>query len=265
MRFDVVTLFPELFEPFLRVALVGKAAQRGAIVVRLHSPRDHAVDKHGSVDDAPYGGGHGMVMRPGPLVEALEALDESAAAAGAPRAHRILLTPQGAPFTQSAARRLAREHAAIALVCGRYEGFDERVRSFVDEELSLGDFVMTGGEVAAMAVIEAVARLRPGVLGNPESTVDESHAAGMLEYPQYTRPPVFRGMPVPAVLLSGDHAKIEAWRRAMAAARTAERRPDLLARRGAGGGDAGGGGGDAPGDGGAPGVGRVAGGREGER
>jgi tRNA (guanine37-N1)-methyltransferase len=228
MRFDVVTLFPELFEPFLRVALVGKAVKKGAIAVRLRSPRAHAVDKHGSVDDAPYGGGHGMVMRPEPIVEALEALDADAAAEGLPRAHRVLLTPQGAPFVQATARRLATDHQAIALVCGRYEGFDERVRSFVDEELSLGDFVMTGGEVAAMAVIEAVARLRPGVLGNPESTTEESHAAGLLEYPQYTRPAEFRGLCVPEVLLSGDHGRVAEWRRAAAVARTAERRPDLL-------------------------------------
>jgi len=226
VRFDVVTLFPELFAPFLELALVGKAARAGTITVRLQSPRDFAVDKHGSTDDTPYGGGHGMVMRPGPIVDVLEALDASRGDA-APRAHRVLLSPQGRPFTQSIARRLATDHAAVALVCGRYEGFDERIRSFVDEEISIGDFVMTGGEVAAMCVIEAVARLVPGVLGNLASTEEESHAAGLIEYPQYTRPPVFRELAVPPVLLSGDHAKIARWRRDESLSRTYARRPDL--------------------------------------
>jgi tRNA (guanine37-N1)-methyltransferase len=228
VRFDVVTLFPELFAPFLELALVGKAARAGTIRVRMQSPRDFAVDKHGSTDDTPYGGGHGMVMRPGPVVDALEALDASRAE-DAPRAHRVLLSPQGAPFTQATARRFATDHAAIALICGRYEGFDERIRSFVDEELSVGDFVMTGGEVAAMCVIEAVARLVPGVLGNLASTEEESHAAGLIEYPQYTRPPVFRELAVPPVLVSGDHAKIDRWRREESLRRTYSRRPDLWA------------------------------------
>ncbi len=237
MRFDVVTLFPELFGPFLELALVGKAARAGTIRVRFQSPRDFGVDKHGSTDDTPYGGGHGMVMRPGPIVDALETLDASRAPDEA-RAHRVLLSPQGAPFTQATARRFARlcsgddggagvGKGALALVCGRYEGFDERVRAFVDEEISVGDFVMTGGEVAAMCVIEATARLVPGVLGNLASTDDESHADGLLEYPQYTRPPEFRGMPVPAILLSGDHAKIARWRRDESLRRTHTRRPDL--------------------------------------
>ncbi len=228
MRFDVVTLFPELFAAFLELALVGKAARAGTIRVRLQSPRDFAVDKHGSTDDTPYGGGHGMVMRPGPVVDALEALDASRGVEE-PRAHRVLLSPQGAPFTQATARRFATDHGAIALVCGRYEGFDERIRSFVDEELSVGDFVMTGGEVAAMCVVEAVARLVPGVLGNLASTEEESHAAGLIEYPQYTRPPVFREHAVPPVLLSGDHGKIARWRREESLRRTYARRPDLWA------------------------------------
>ncbi len=237
MRFDIVTLFPELFGPFLELALVGKAARAGTIQVRFQSPRDFGVDRHGSTDDTPYGGGHGMVMRPGPVVDALEALDASRKP-DAPRAHRVLLSPQGAPFTQATARRFAslgvtdgepevRGKGAIALVCGRYEGFDERIRSFVDEEISVGDFVMTGGEIAAMCVIEATARLVPGVLGNLASTDDESHAAGLLEYPQYTRPPAFRGLEVPPVLLSGDHAKIAQWRREESLRRTHARRPDL--------------------------------------
>lgn len=226
MRFDVVTLFPELFAPFLELALIGKAARTGTIRVRMQNPREFAVDKHGSTDDTPYGGGHGMVMRPGPIVDALEALDASCGV-GEARAHRVLLTPQGKPFTQAVARRLATEHGAIALVCGRYEGFDERIRAFVDEELSVGDFVMTGGEAAAMCVIEAVGRLVPGVLGNLASTEEESHAAGLIEYPQYTRPPIFRELPVPPVLLSGDHAKVARWRRDESLQRTHRRRPDL--------------------------------------
>lgn len=226
MRFDVVTLFPELFAPFLELALVGKAVRAGTLRVRLRSPRDFAVDKHNSTDDAPYGGGHGMVMLPGPVVDALEALDASRGA-DEPRAHRVLLSPQGAPFTQATARRFVTEHGALALVCGRYEGFDERIRAFVDEEVSVGDFVMTGGEVASMCVIEAVARLVPGVLGNLASTEEESHAAGLIEYPQYTRPPVFRELAVPPVLVSGDHAKIDRWRREESLRRTHTRRPDL--------------------------------------
>jgi tRNA (guanine37-N1)-methyltransferase len=174
------------------------------------------------VDDAPYGGGHGMVMMPGPVLEALESRESAG------RVHRILLSPQGAPFDQATARRLA-TYPAIALVCGRYEGIDERVVEAVDEQLSLGDFVMTGGEVAAMAVIEATARLLPGVLGNLDSTFDESHASGLLEYPQYTRPPEFRGRAVPEVLVSGDHAAIGRYRRKESLRRTRAQRPDLFA------------------------------------
>ncbi|MBK8169233.1 MAG: tRNA (guanosine(37)-N1)-methyltransferase TrmD [Sandaracinaceae bacterium] len=225
MHFYVVTIFPPMFDALLSVGLVGQAARKGTIRVIPVSPRDFAVDKHGSVDDAPYGGGHGMVMRPGPITDALDWID----ACEEKPPHRVLLTPQGAPFNQTTARRLAQHHA-VSLVCGRYEGFDERIRSCVDEEISIGDYVMTGGEVAAMAVIEASSRLLPGVLGSIESTYDESHADGSLEYPQYTRPPEFRGMKVPDVLLSGDHKKISIWRKDQSAQRTAERRPDLFAR-----------------------------------
>lgn len=228
MRYYVVTIFPQMFDALLSVGLVGQAARKGTIRVLPISPREFAVDKHGSVDDAPYGGGHGMVMRPGPLVDAMEWVS-ACEPANAPKPHRVLLTPQGVPFNQSVARRLA-THASLVLVCGRYEGFDERIRSHVDEEVSIGDYVMTGGEVAAMAVIEATSRLLPGVLGSIESTYDESHADGALEYPQYTRPPEFRGVKVPEVLLSGDHKKISAWREAQSMKRTSERRPDLYAR-----------------------------------
>lgn len=228
MRIDVVTLFPELFEAFLATSFVGKAIKGGELSVRLRSPREHGLGKHRSVDDTPYGGGSGMVMRVDVLVASMEALDAEAAELGAPRARRALLTPQGARFAQPDAVRLASE-PAIMLVCGRYEGFDERVRSFVDEEISLGDFVMTGGEVAAMAIVEATARLIPGVLGNVESLREESHGdEGLLEYPQYTRPAEFRGLAVPEVLAGGNHARIARWRAEQSLARTRARRPDLL-------------------------------------
>lgn len=229
MRADIVTLFPELFESFLATSFVGKAIKGGELSVRLRSPREHGLGKHRSVDDTPYGGGSGMVMRVDVLVACMEALDAEAAASGEPRARRILLTPQGKPFAQPAAVRLASE-PAIMLICGRYEGFDERVRGFVDEEISLGDFVMTGGEVAAMAIVEATVRLIPGVLGNIESIREESHGeGGLLEYPQYTRPAEFRGLAVPEVLAGGNHAEIAKWRHEQSRMRTRERRPDLFA------------------------------------
>jgi tRNA (guanine37-N1)-methyltransferase len=231
MRIDVVTLFPEMFDGFLRTSFVKRAIDADELGVRLRSPRDFGLGKHRSVDDTPYGGGSGMVMRVDVLVACMESLD--ADAPGGARAHRVLLTPQGRPFDQSKARELAARDA-VMLVCGRYEGFDERVRSFVDEEVSLGDFVMTGGEVAAMAIVDACVRLLPGVLGNESSTREESHSPdneGLLEYPQYTRPAEFRGAGVPEVLLSGHHAEIDKWRRARAEERTRERRPDLLQKR----------------------------------
>lgn len=228
MRVDIVTLFPELFETFLATSFVGRAIKGGELAVRLRSPREHGLGKHRSVDDTPYGGGSGMVMRVDVLVACMEALDAEADAGGEPRARRVLLTPQGAPFAQPAAVRLSSE-PAVMLVCGRYEGFDERVRAFVDEEISLGDFVMTGGEVAAMAIVEATVRLIPGVLGNAASIREESHGeGGLLEYPQYTRPAEFRGHAVPAVLCGGNHAEIAKWRSAEALTRTRERRPDLV-------------------------------------
>jgi len=227
VRIDVVTLFPELFEAFARVSFVGRAVSTGAAKLRFKSPRDHGLGNHRSVDDTPYGGGSGMVMRVDVLVEALEALEKDGADEA--RAHRVLLTPQGARFSQAHAKRFAGMNA-LALVCGRYEGFDERVRHFVDEEVSLGDFVMTGGEVAAMAVIEATVRLLPGVLGNAASVEEESHGDdGLLEYPQYTRPVTFRGLGVPDVLAGGNHKKIKDFRDEERRARTRERRPDLWA------------------------------------
>jgi tRNA (guanine37-N1)-methyltransferase len=235
VRVDVVTLFPELFDTFLKTSFVGRAASGGQLETRLRSPRDFGLGKHKSVDDTPYGGGSGMVMRVDVLVACMESLDADAAAEGKPKAHRVLLTPQGKPLSQAIAARFA-EIPAVMLICGRYEGFDERIRSFVDEEISLGDFVMTGGEIAAMAVIEAAVRLIPGVLGNEESTREESHGeGGLLEYPQYTRPAEFRGQAVPEVLAGGNHAHIAEWRRAQSLARTVERRPDLVKPREPGG------------------------------
>jgi tRNA (guanine37-N1)-methyltransferase len=229
MRFDVITLFPEMFTGFLATSLVARAVKGGQISTRFRSPREFGIGKHRSVDDTPYGGGSGMVMRVDVLVAAMEALDAEAPAGD--RAYRVLLTPQGQPLNQGRVHALS-GRTAVMLICGRYEGFDERMRAHVDEELSLGDFVLTGGEVAAMVVIEACARLLPGVLGNESSAVDESHspaAGGLLEYPQYTRPAEFRGAGVPEVLKSGDHAAVARWRREQSVERTKMRRPDLLA------------------------------------
>lgn len=226
----VVTLFPELFSAFAETSLVGRAVQAGLLNLHLEPLRRYGLGKHLSVDDTPYGGGSGMLMRVDCLVAALEAID-ARFADGAGPFHRVLLTPQGRPFTQREAQSLS-TRPRVAFVCGRYEGFDERVRSFVHEEMSLGDFVMTGGEVAAMAMIEACCRLIPGVLGNESSATEESFSEaqhGGLEYPQYTRPAEFRGMGVPDVLKSGDHAKIAAYRRLAASERTERRRPELVA------------------------------------
>jgi len=230
VRVEIVTLFPELFETFLVTSFVGRAVKGEQLEVRLRSPREFGLGKHKSVDDTPSGGGSGMVMRVDVLVACIEALDAEAQHASQPCARRILLTPQGRPFVQPIAAALSAEKA-IMLICGRYEGFDERVRSYVDDEISLGDFVMTGGEVCAMAIIDAVVRLMPGVLGNIESTREESHGEnGLLEYPQYTRPTEFRGQHVPEVLLSGNHARINAWRREQAIDKTLLRRPDLMTK-----------------------------------
>jgi tRNA (guanine37-N1)-methyltransferase len=228
MQIDVVSLFPECFTPMLETSVVGRGIANNIVRVRIKSPREFGVGKHLKVDDTPYGGGSGMVMRVDCLVACMESLDQDRDGGG--RAHRVLLTPQGQPLNQARLHDLA-ALPALMLVCGRYEGFDERVRSFVDQEISLGDFVLAGGEVAAMAVIEGVARLLPGVLGNEASITEESYSAangGLLEYPQYTRPPEFRGQKVPEVLAGGNHAEIARYRQAESQARTRQRRPDLL-------------------------------------
>jgi tRNA (guanine37-N1)-methyltransferase len=220
---DIVTIFPGYFASPLATGLLGKAGERGLLQVRLHDLRTWAADRHRRVDDAPFGGGAGMVMLPGPWFEALDALQADGPA------HVVLLAPDGRRFDQATATRLAGE-PRLVLCCGRYEGIDERVRTRVDEVLSIGDFVLAGGEAAALVVLDAVARLVPGVMGNAASAADESFAAGLLEYPQYTRPAVYRGLEVPAVLRSGDHGAIARWRHAQAVERTRRLRPDLLDR-----------------------------------
>jgi len=232
-RVDILTIFPQLFGPFLETAFVALARQQGAASVEVHDLRDWAQDRHRSVDDAPYGGGPGMVMTPEPLIPAIEAL---AGVKGPDRQSRVVcLTPQGERLTQGKLSAMA-EGPPLLLVCGRYEGIDQRVLDLaVDEEVSIGDYVLSGGEVPAMVLVEGIARLLPGVLGNPESIRTESFQGGaLLEGPQYTRPPIYRGLSVPEVLRSGDHAAIDDWRRQNAHARTRERRPDLLERAGFG-------------------------------
>jgi tRNA (guanine37-N1)-methyltransferase len=223
VRIDVFTIFPEYFTSPLDTSLLDKARQTGVLDVRVHDPRRFATDAHRSVDDTPFGGGAGMVLRPEPLFAAVEA--------AAPPRPLILLGPAGRPFDQHRAEELAAT-PGFSLLCGRYEGVDERVAEHLcDEELSVGDYVLAGGEAAALVVIEAVARLVPGVVGNDASTDHDSFSSGLLEEPQYTRPAEFRGWAVPAVLRSGDHARIARWRAAQALRRTLERRPDLLAGR----------------------------------
>lgn len=224
----VLTLFPDFFRSPLETSILGRAVEDGSLLVEPINIRDYADGKHRVTDDTPYGGGAGMVMKPDPIVRALEAAEAASLAQGAGRPWRIALTPAGQPFRQADARRLA-ALPSISLLCGRYEGIDERAMDEIDEQLSLGDFVLTGGEVAALAIIDAVARLLPGVLGNQESPEDESFGQGVLEYPQYTRPAVFRGRPVPDILRSGDHGRIARWRRQQALLRTQARRPDLFA------------------------------------
>jgi tRNA (guanine37-N1)-methyltransferase len=224
MIFDVLTLFPGLCHSPFADSILGKAADRGLIRIEAHNLRDWAEGRHKVTDDAPYGGGDGMVLKPEPVARALADLK-----ARSPGSRVLLMTPQGTPFRQSHAGRLAREEGLI-FVCGRYEGFDERIRHMVDEEFSLGDFVLTGGELAAMVIIDAVARLVPGVLGSSGSALSDSFADGLLEYPHYTRPAEFMGMKVPEVLLSGNHAEIARWRRREQLRRTLQRRPDLLDR-----------------------------------
>jgi tRNA (guanine37-N1)-methyltransferase len=226
MEFHVITLFPEMFDSPFRHGMVGRAIEQGLVVFKAHPIRPFGLGSYKQVDDTPYGGGSGMVMRPEPIAAAIDtAIAERAGL------WRVLLTPQGELLDQARVREMAARRPGLILVAGRYEGVDERVRAMVDQEISVGDYVLSGGEIAAMVVIEAVARLVPGVLGNPQSLDEESFSAGLLEYPQYTRPEEFRGMRVPEVLLGGDHGKIRAWRQAEALKRTQARRPDLLARR----------------------------------
>ena len=222
MRIDIVTIFPGMFDSVLGETIIKRASEKGLVEFHLHDIRDHAHDKHRCVDDTPYGGGAGMVMMAGPLVEAVESIPRIG------RSLRVLLTPQGERFTQGVARDLG-SYDQLILISGRYEGIDERARELIcDREISIGDFVLSGGEIAAMAVIDAVVRLVPGVLGNEESTSEESFESGLLEYPHYTRPEEFRGTKVPEVLRSGNHARIRRWRRTEALRRTMGQRPDLF-------------------------------------
>ena len=219
-RYDVLTLHPDMVSVPLGRSIIGRAADAGVIEVGVHDIRAHGRGRHRQVDDTPYGGGAGMVMRVDVVFEALEAIRR-------PESRVLLTSPIGRPFDQAAAQRLS-AHPHVIVVCGHYEGIDARIEDYVDELVSLGDFVLTGGEIAAVAVVDAVARLVPGVLGNADSSVDESFSTGLLEYPHYTRPRAYRGVEVPEVLLSGHHARIEAWRHEQAVERTRRLRPDLL-------------------------------------
>jgi tRNA (guanine37-N1)-methyltransferase len=225
MRFEVFTLFPEMFDGVLTESILKRAQEAGLLEIARHDIRGHTTDKHHTVDDTPYGGGGGMILKPDPIFRAVESV-----LGPSPNCPVILLTPQGRLFNQQVAIELA-SHERLALICGRYEGVDERVREhLVTDELSIGDYVLTGGELPAMVIIDAVARLIPGVLGARWAAEDDSHASGLLEGPHYTRPAEYRGWSVPEILLSGDHARIERWRRRQALRRTWERRPDLLRR-----------------------------------
>ena len=226
MKFDIVTIFPQMIEAGVAEGVVGRGVERGLLDVNIHDLRDFTTDRHRSVDDMPYGGGPGMVMKPEPLLRAVEHIAATRGTADAV----VLLTPQGRPFTQSEAERLGRL-AHVVNLCGRYEGMDERVREIVaTEELSIGDYVLSGGELAALVVVDAVSRLVPGVVGDEQSVAEDSFSRGLLDYPHYTRPAEVAGRRVPDVLLSGHHADVRRWRRKAALARTLERRPELLER-----------------------------------
>ena len=224
MRIDVLTLFPQIFESPLSYSIVKRAQDEGLVEIALTDIRDYSTTNYRKVDDKPYGGGAGMVMMPGPVFDCFEDVRGRSEEQG----RVILLTPQGEPFNQAKALELSKEKRLI-LIAGRYEGFDERIRTELGaEQISIGDYVLNGGELAALVIIDAVVRLLPGALGDEDSALDDSFSTGLLEYPQYTRPEMFRGMKVPDILLSGNHGKIEQWRRQQALERTSERRPDLL-------------------------------------
>jgi len=232
VQVDVVTIFPEMFAPVLGASIIKRAQESGRLAIRVHNLRDYTHDKHRSVDDRPYGGGPGMVMRPEPIFEAVEDLKRRFCGRHA-GCQTILLAPQGEPLSTPLAKQLAlRRH--MILICGHYEGVDERVRkALVDRSISIGDYVLTGGELPAMVVIDCLARHIPGVIGHAQATAEESFEAGWLEYPQYTRPPVFREMAVPDPLLSGDHGRIASWRQQQSVASTTASRPDLIRARAA--------------------------------
>jgi tRNA (guanine37-N1)-methyltransferase len=224
LQIDILTLFPEMFQGVFDSGVIGRAMEQGLVGIGLHNFREHSHDKHHTVDDYPYGGGAGMVLKPEPIFEAVEAIK------GDPEIPVILLNPAGRLFTQQVAEEFA-GYSRMIIICGRYEGVDQRVgEQLATDEISIGDYVLTGGEIAAMVVVDAVVRLLPGVLGSELSPMEDSHVAGLLEYPQYTRPPSYRGWPVPEVLLSGNHAQIAGWRREQSIRRTNERRPELLAK-----------------------------------
>ncbi len=224
LRLDVVSLVPEAFAPLLGLGVIGRAFTSGIAELHLHNPRDYALDRYRKVDDEPYGGGAGMVLKPEPVYAAVEAIPVL------PRQRVLLMSPQGQPLQQADLRRWASSYDQLVLLCGHYEGFDERIRALADEEVSIGDFVLTGGELPAATIINGVVRLRPGTVGSEACLEEESHSALLLEHPHYTRPASFRGLEVPAVLRSGDHGAIARWRLQQQRDRTAERRPDLFAR-----------------------------------
>ncbi len=224
MRFDIFTILPDVFEPYINASMIQRARQRGLVEIYLHNIRNFTTDKHQTTDDEPYGGGGGMVMKPEPIFAAVESV-----LGFPPSCPVILLSPQGRLFNQQIALEFA-QLPRLALICGRYEGVDERVRQYLaTDEISIGDYVLTGGELAALVLLDAISRPIPGVLGDPEGVLDDSHASGLLEYPHYTRPAEFRGWKVPDILLSGDHGRIARWRREQSLLRTLQRRPDLLA------------------------------------
>ncbi len=228
MQIDIVTLFPQMFESPLSTGIFKRAIDHKLVVINIYNLRDYTHDKHRTVDDCPYGGGAGMLLKPEPIFEAIETIKSGASQKQENKVRVILLTPQGRLFSQQIALELSK-HSHLILICGHYEGVDERVcQHLVTDEISIGDYVLSGGELAAMVLAEAVVRLVPGVLGSAASAVDDSHASGLLEYPQYTRPAIYRSWAVPEVLLSGNHAQIAKWRREQALVRTLERRPELL-------------------------------------